>query len=155
MTPRKGFEVEIGNEDLITPSGLEFVGMTLDRTNMRSAIDALLQNEAGKDIRTSDCAVALIGLLCQGKTSYDDIREMRNNPEFYCRALGNAKLPSAEILRQRLDEAGDAIDNSEIAQNTVVSLLRTFNVHIEPTTTGHAPVDVDVSPHDNSNMAIA
>ena len=28
--PRKAFEVEIGSEDLVTPSGLEFVGTVMN-----------------------------------------------------------------------------------------------------------------------------
>ena len=148
--PRKGFEVEIGNEDLVTPSGLEFVGMVLDRINLRADANAILGNEENKGIKTGDCIAAFIGLLCQGKTSFEDVREMIENPEFYSAALGNVKIPSAEALRQRLDEIGYAFDKSEIAQNAVVSILKAFDVQIAPVSTGHLPVDCDVSPHDNS-----
>ena len=151
MTTKIGFDVEIGTEDLVTPSGLEIVGMALQKTNLRSEANAILKKEAQKDIKTGDCVAAWIGLLCQGKTSFDDVREMLENPGFYRSALGSAKIPSSEALRMRLDEIGDAFDKSEIAQNAVVSILRAYNIRIEPVSTGHLPVDCDVTPHDNSN----
>lgn len=151
MTSKIGFDVEIGTEDLVTPSGLEFIGFILEKTNFRSEVDAILEDEKSKDIRTSDCVAAMIGLLCQGKTAYEDIREMIANPDFYKTALGNEKIPSEPSFRQRLDEIAKEFDESEIAQNAVVSILKAFDVRIEPLSTGHLPVDCDVSPHDNSN----
>ena len=149
--PKKGFEVEIGNEDLVTQGGLEFIGMVLERTNLRSEVDGLMANEAKNDIKSSDVVAAMIALLSQGKTDFDDIKEMRENPDFYTSALGNARIPSEPTLRQRLDEIGKLFDESEAAQNAVVSILKAFKVKFEPLSTGHAPLDADVTPHDNSN----
>jgi len=146
-----GFSVEIGTEDLVTPGGLQFIGRVLGKTGFRSAVDSLAGATKQKGIKTSDIFAAMIGLLCEGKTAYDDVREMVENPDFYRFALGSAKIPSAEALRTRLDEIGDAFDKSETAQNTVVSILRANNVQFKPISTGHVPVDADVSPHDNSN----
>ena len=150
-TPRTGFSVEIGTEDLVTPSGLQFVGSVLSMTGFRAAVDSLVGATKQKGIKTSDIFATMIGLLCQGKTAYDDVREMLENPDFYKFALGNVKIPSAEALRTRLDEIGDAFDKSEIAQDTVVSILRANKVQFETLSTGHVPIDADVSPHDNSN----
>ena len=150
-TPRTGFSIEIGTEDLVTPGGLQFIGSVLNMTGFRSAVDSLTGATKQKGIKTSDIFATMIGLLCQGKTAYDDVREMLENPDFYKFALNNAKIPSAEALRTRLDEIGDAFDKSEVAQNTVVSILRANKVRFNPLSSGHVPVDADVSPHDNSN----
>ena len=120
MKRKKQFEVEIGTDDLITPGGLEFAGMALEKTAFRHEADALLAGESVKEIRTSGCLASIIGLLSQGKTAYDDVREMRENPDFHSMALGNEQIPASETLRQRLDEIGGAFDRSEIAQNTVI-----------------------------------
>ena len=71
MTPMKGFSVEIGTEDLVTPSGLEFIGTVLERTNLRSSVDSILGPMGKNCIKTSDCVAAYIGLLCQGKTAFE------------------------------------------------------------------------------------
>ena len=60
------------------------------------------------------------------------------------------KVQSAELLRTRLDECGDSFDKSVIAQHAVLSMLKAFKIPIRPLSTGHAPIDCDVSPHDNS-----
>jgi hypothetical protein len=43
---------------------------------------------------------ALCGLLCQGKTDFDQIKEFRED-SFFLNALNLARTPSPEILRQR------------------------------------------------------
>ena len=39
-------------------------------------------------IKNGDILLSYIGLLCQGKTSYEDIREMSAAPDYYKLALG-------------------------------------------------------------------
>ena len=36
-------------------------------------------------IKNGDILLSYIGLLCQGKTSYEDIREMSADPDYYIR----------------------------------------------------------------------
>ena len=69
------------------------------------------------------------GLLCQGKTSYDSINEMSDDPEYYKLALGITRaIPSAETLCQRMDDIGSSL--REEILNANVAMFNTF--HVQP-----------------------
>lgn len=90
-----------------------------------------------------------IGMLCQGKPQYEAVREMIDDPDYYKYALGiSYAIPSAETLRQRFDMIGDSLRKD--IQQANVDMLR--EMHIEPTAldNGFVPVDIDVTPFDNS-----
>ena len=90
-----------------------------------------------------------IGMLCQGKPQYEAVREMMDDPDYYKYALGiSYAIPSAETLRQRFDMIGDSLCKD--IQQANVDMLR--EMHIEPTAldNGFVPVDIDVTPFDNS-----
>ena len=71
-----------------------------------------------------------IGMLCQGKTQYEAVREMMDDPDYYKYALGiSYAIPSAETLRQRFDMIGDSLRKD--IQQANVDMLR--EMHIEPT----------------------
>ena len=88
-------------------------------------------------------------MLCQGKPQYEAVREMMDDPDYYKYALGiSYAIPSAETLRQRFDMIGDSLRKD--IQQANVDMLR--EMHIEPTAldNGFVPVDIDVTPFDNS-----
>ena len=61
-------------------------------------------------IKNGDIMLTYIGLLCQGKTEYDTVHEMQDDPDFYKTALGiTRRIPSAETLRQRMDDIGSSL----------------------------------------------
>ena len=95
-------DVKFGNERLITPSGLSLIGLLLEKTDFaRRLNETKLKENAEPEIANSDVIFAYLGLLCQGKSDFDAIREMFSDEEFYCRALGIKDIPSSETLRQR------------------------------------------------------
>ena len=74
---------------------------------------------------------------------------MMDDPDYYKYALGiSYAIPSAETLRQRFDMIGDSLRKD--IQQANVDMLR--EMHIEPTAldNGFVPVDIDVTPLDNS-----
>lgn len=74
---------------------------------------------------------------------------MIDDPDYYKYALGiSYAIPSAETLRQRFDMIGDSLRKD--IQQANVDMLR--EMHIEPTAldNGFVPVDIDVTPFDNS-----
>lgn len=88
-------------------------------------------------------------MLCEGKTSYEDIREMSADPDFYKLALGITRtIPSAETLRQRMDDIGSSL--REEILNANVKILGTYNIKPTPLESGMVPIDLDVTPMDNS-----
>lgn len=74
---------------------------------------------------------------------------MMDDPDYYKYALGiSYAIPSAETLRQRFDMIGDSLRKD--IQQANVDMLR--EMHIEPTAldNGFVPIDIDVTPFDNS-----
>ena len=150
-TTMKTIHIEFSDERLITPSGLVFVGQILGKSNFVKKINrAPISNEyLQKQIKNGDILLTYIGMLCQGKPHYEAVREMMDDPDYYKYALGIAyAIPSAETLRQRFDMIGDSLRGDILQAN--IDMLR--EMKIEPTAleNGYVPVDIDVTPFDNS-----
>ena len=101
----KPFKIVFGKERLITPGGLAIVGQLLKQTSLRQRLNSLGKPKDYKH-RNYECIVGYTGLLCQGKTDYEDLREMQEDPSYYCTALRMDSVASAETMRQRLDYLG-------------------------------------------------
>ena len=90
---KPGFEIEFSDERLITPSGLSIIGGMLGKSNFikhcnRIPVD---KKRSEPQIKNGDILLTYIGLLCQGKTEYDTVREMQDDPDFYKTAIGHNK----------------------------------------------------------------
>lgn len=147
----KTLSVELSDERLITPSGLSLVGQMLGKSNFIKQCNNMKIDgrRSQSQIKNGDILLSYIGLLCQGKTAYEDIREMSDDPDFYKLALGITRsIPSAETLRQRMDDIGSSLREKILDANVAM-----FSDHgIEPSAldTGEVPLDLDVTPMDNS-----
>ena len=147
----KKIHIEFSDERLITPSGLVFVGQILGKSSFVKKINRapISKDYLQKQIKNGDVLLTYIGMLCQGKPQYEAVREMMDDPDYYKYALGiSYAIPSAETLRQRFDMIGDSLRKD--IQQANVDMLR--EMHIEPTVldNGFVPVDIDVTPFDNS-----
>lgn len=148
----KKFEIRFGNERLITPSGVGIVGLLLHKTELKSRVDKTkLRDRQAPQIKNSDVLFSYIGLLCQGKSDFDAIREMQEDPTAFEYALGIKNIPSSETLRQRLDMAKGKFRTAILEEN--VNLLNRANAEFTKCSDTHQwiPIDIDVSPFDNSN----
>lgn len=150
------FIIEESDEILTTHSGLALVGLLLEKTALSTRLDALsVPTRAFTDIANHDVAYSYLGLLCQGKSDFDHIEPFRDD-EFFTAALSIAQVPSSPTLRQRLDLVTS--EKSHPWQTVILEesarLLRTMNVPLTPATLGtdrhYLPLDIDVSPFDNS-----
>ena len=147
----KTLSVELSDERLITPSGLSLVGQMLGKSNFIKQCNNMKIDgrRSQSQIKNGDILLSYIGLSCQGKTAYEDIREMSDDPDFYKLALGITRsIPSAETLRQRMDDIGSSLREKILDANVAM-----FSDHgIEPSAldTGEVPLDLDVTPMDNS-----
>ena len=93
-----------------------------------------------------------IGLLCQGKPSFEAVRELHADPEYYKAALGiSYAIPSAETLRQRMDIIGRTLRDEILAAN--ITMFNTIGVKPSSLPCGFVPVDIDVTPCDNSKTS--
>ncbi len=104
-------------------------------------------------IKNVDILLTYIGLLCQGKTEYDAIREIFDNPVYYKFALGiTREIPSAETLRQRMNTLGSSLRKQVLQAN--VAIFQNYCIKPSPLPNGYVPVDIDVTPFDNRTLSI-
>lgn len=143
--------VELSEERLITPSGLSLVGMLLGKSDFvkrcnRASVSA---KRSQPQIKNGDILLTYIGLLCQGKTDFESVKEMEEDPECYKLSLGITRaLPSAETLRQRMDGIGDSLRQEILRAN--IAMFQNAGIEPGALPNGFVPVDIDVSPFDNS-----
>lgn len=93
-------------------------------------------------------AISYIGLVCHDKNDFEHIEQFRYD-DFFKYAMNIDRVPSCSMLRQRFDTVQDRW-NETIKQESA-SLLKNFNVKLTPCFNDHIPLDIDVSPFDNSN----
>jgi hypothetical protein len=129
-------------------SGLALVGACINRYSELG--HRVNRKVSGSDhIAEIDILRSYLGLLCMGKSDFQAIAGMREDVHFR-KALGIERIPSAERMRQRLDEAGgDLIP-------IVVKASRTMLKRLQVAISGDkklVPLDIDVFPQDNSNTS--
>lgn len=148
---KKKLEVKLSNERLITPSGLSIVGAILGKSDFVERMNAKNTDKRSQaPIKNGDILLTYIGLLCQGKTEFAAVNEMlEGDREFFETALGISKeIPSEPTLRQRMDDIGSSLRSEILKAN--VSMLKSCVITPTELPNGYVPVDIDVTPFDNS-----
>jgi len=142
------FIISHTDEVLVSQSGLALAGALLQQSPLRRRLDGIRLGERKRpEVTHGDVLLSMVGLLCLGKSDYADIEAYRQE-EFFRRALGLTKLPSEETLRQRMDELG-TMPITALHEESA----RLIAQHAPTVTPCHGewiPLDVDVSPFDNS-----
>ncbi len=140
--------LEQSSEEFYTShSGLVLAGACINRYSD-------LSRHVGRVVKGSDHIAEIdilrsyLGLLCLGKNDYQAIAAMRED-DYFKQALGIGRIPSVERLRQRLDEAGDAL--IPVINRSSRTMLKRLKAPITGYRSGLVPLDVDVFPQDNSN----
>ena len=130
-------------------SGIGIVGDILERAGFSEEFRdvKLAEKRSRKQIDAGAVMTTFIALLCMGKPDFEYVSELQNDAAYYQNALHlNKGLPSPATLRQRMDEIGTKLRMSLLAFNT----LRKNRVQPTPLKIGMVPVDMDVTPMDNS-----
>lgn len=147
------FILEQSEEHITTHSGLSLVGLLVSKTSLKERLNQTsLPGVTAPEIPHGDIAVAYLGLLCQGKSDFDSIEPFREEP-FFAMALGLEQTPSSPTLRQRLDMAAKNFKWRQIILEESVNLIKNAGAPITPITLKnkqYVPLDIDVSPFDNS-----
>ncbi len=142
------FKIEESKDVIVTPSGLAMVGPLIAKTDLGARLDASVVTEStDPDISHSDVIFSYIGLLCQGKTAYEDIETSRNSI-FYSMALGIETVPSCATMRQRMNYGSEQWKT--IVAEESMHLLKQVHPVLTPCYKNLVPLDIDVSPFDNS-----
>ena len=143
--------IEFTNERIIPAGGLAAVGALLGKCDFIKKINRMdvTPNRSQHQIKNGDILLTYIGMLCMGKPYFEAVHEMDDDKDFYKAALGITRaIPSEETLRQRMDDIGDSLRDSILQEN--VSLLQANKIQPSALPNGLVPVDIDVTPMDNS-----
>ena len=146
--------VKYTNERIIPASGLAVVGALLGKSNFTKKLNHMdvTKNRSQHQIKNGDIILTYIGMLCMGKPYYEAVHEMDDDKEFYKTALGITRsIPSEETLRQRMDDIGDSLREQILNEN--IEMLLANNIEPGALPDGMVPVDIDVTPMDNSKTA--
>ena len=133
-------------------TGIGLVGDILERAGFQNSFSNIesVGKRSKKQIDTGAVMTTFIALLCMGKPDFESVRELQNDAAFYQTALHLKRgFPSAATLRQRMDAIGKSQREELLSFNTY--LLKSNGIEPTPLKNGLIPVDMDVTPMDNSN----
>jgi len=144
--------VKHGSERLVSHSGLLSVGALLEDIQLTDR----LTNVPGVHcvdpvISHGDVLSSMVGLICVGKPDYSAIEIFRQDPLFFTQSLRISDCPSEATLRQRIDLIGESANN--ILKDASAEMISTKAPVVSPIQTSvglFVPLDMDVSPFDNS-----
>lgn len=151
LNTNKNIVIKYTNERIIPAGGLAVVGAILGKSNFVKKLNRMnvTKNRSQHQIKNGDIILTYIGMLCMGKPYFEAVHEMDDDKDFYHTALGITRsIPSEETLRQRMDDIGDSMRSTILQEN--VEMLLANNIHPSALSNGYVPVDIDVTPMDNS-----
>lgn len=148
----KRFIIEQSKKEFYTShSGLALVGLCINRycALPAKAKKALTLTKGSNGIGLDDILRSYLGLLSLGQSDYEAVAN-RGEDDYFKESLGIRNVPSAETLRQRLDEVAEAL--RPLADASCVEFLKQGKaLMITALDSGHVPLDCDVFPMDNSD----
>jgi len=141
------FEVAQSDEELSSHSGLALLGDLLYACEFKKQVDKVhLHRRPNPELRHGDVLGSMTALLFLGKPDYDAVKPFHDD-KLLRKAIGLSRVPSAETLRNRLDLAGNRFD--DIIRDLSATIVRRFGKPT-PCRGDYVPLDIDVSPFDNS-----
>ncbi|SLM33168.1 transposase [Desulfamplus magnetovallimortis] len=144
--------IKHGNEKLVSQSGLLPVGALLEYMQLAKRLKIIPGVHCvDPTIPHGDILSSMIGLICTGKSDYSSIEIFREDQWFFTKALGISACPSQSTLRQRIDLIGESAN--KILKDASAAMIREKAPAISgiKTSAGYfIPLDIDVSPFDNS-----
>lgn len=144
-------EFVIGNERIIPTAGISAVGAILGNAGFTEHFNKtdVTNKRSQRQVKNGDIFTTGIGIMCMGKPDFDTVHELLEDPEFYKAALGiESRIPSEESFRLRMDSIGSSYRSRLLKAN--VHVLKANGITPGKLPCGQIPVDVDVTPCDNS-----
>lgn len=139
-----------GKGELNSRAGNYFSGLVLGKLPRR-ILPTNFHTRRSDAIIDRDILLTQIGLLCNGNTDFNDVEQYKGD-RLFTAAYGIKKLPSEATLRQRLDEMPQERTHGTLRRLNL-ELLRKRKQELGRVDAGGlelVPVDMDVSPMDNS-----
>ena len=144
----KRFKLKKGKEELNSTGGNYICGQMIPEEALEQ-IPENFQPRRRDAISDHSVLMTLVGMLCNSRTDFNDVNLYQDDTVF-AHSFHIDQLPSESSLRQRLDELPEQRSQSALRGfNQALLKERTFGT----VKAGHldlVPVDMDVSPLDNS-----
>lgn len=149
------FELSQSQENLTSHSGLALFGAAFEQTQLDQRVNQFKLAGAKRepDISHSDILKSYIGLLGLGQSDYENIEPFRGDELVFKLPLGLNTVPSSATLRQRLNQLATmaaAPTLLTVIKEESLALLKQAGATFSPTLRELIPLDIDVSPFDNS-----
>jgi hypothetical protein len=149
---RRPITIKHEMEKLASHSGLVNIGALLDAIHFKSRFETISGVHCvDPKISHADILASMIALMSIGKPDFDAIEIFRHKQDFFNKATGIRTCPSSPTLRQRIDLIGNRADIA--IKDASADLVRSCAPAISPIHTSAGdflPLDMDVSPFDNS-----
>jgi len=143
------FKIEQSNQRITGSSGIAIIGEIIRGTEICERLDLTkLGVIKDPDYTNGEIMKTYIGILSEGKSEYEYIETYRGD-EVFSTSLGMKEVPSSETVRQRFDMAPSK-EWEEILTEESLKLLKKWEVELTPSIREIVPLDIDVSPFDNS-----
>ncbi len=133
------YSLDRTDEDIKSVGGLCLIGQALEQFGFSSHFSSH---------KTANILKTEVALLCQGRTKFNDVELFRGD-HFFTEALDLKSVPSEPTLRQNLDNFGNPI-RAAIKKANLSSLKNLAFGRERIGDDYFIPVDIDVSPFDNS-----
>ena len=144
----KRFKVKKGKGELNSTGGNYLCGLLLGG-HAKQSLPKNFQPRRSDAISDQSVLLTMIGLLSNARTDFNDV-DLYKGDGVFANAYGIERLPSEPVLRQRLDELPPLRSHAALRElNRRLLSQRKFGT----VKAGHlklVPVDIDVSPLDNS-----
>jgi hypothetical protein len=142
----KQFKLEQSNADIISHSGLALVGQAINKhTRLTQRLDTQVPLRHG--IKHSDVMKSYLALLSTGKNDFEAINNIES--EFYLmQSMAVKGIPCEATLRQRMDKYANQF--LPLIEKSSIDFLSSMKSALRPLSSGHIPIDADVTPMDNS-----
>ena len=144
----KRFKVKKGKGELNSTGGNYLCGLLLEG-HAKQSLPKNFQARRRDAISDRSVLLTMIGLLSNGRSDFNDV-DLYRGDEVFAHAYGIERLPSEAVLRQRLDELPPLRSHAALRElNTRLLSKREFG-RVKAGPLELVPVDIDVSPLDNS-----
>lgn len=149
------FQLSQSQENLTSHAGLALFGAVLEKTDLAQGIDqfSVIGAKQEPHISHSDVVSSYIGLLGLGQSDYEAIEPFRGDELGFKLPLNLEAVPSSSTLRQRLNQLAQMPDAPALLmrlKEESLALLKNKQAVLSPTLRDLLPLDIDVSPFDNS-----
>jgi hypothetical protein len=147
----KQYKIKTGKGELNSTGGNHLLGILL-KNHAQQAIPVNFQPRRSDAITDRDILRTQIGLLCNGRNDFNDV-DLYRNDELFMNAFGLKTVASEPVFRQRFDDLPATRTHAALRELNIRLLsTRTFG-RVDADGMLLVPVDIDVSPFDNSGSS--